>query len=112
MKNQEVIHKLVDELSKNFDDFQGLYFFGSRIKAEKDSKSDYDFVLIFDSLHYEKKLDIGGIISYLEYQLNIQIDYKLFTKTGKRSIDYIRKNVNPYFIEQAIDNGIFYDSRK
>jgi hypothetical protein len=65
-------------------------------------------VLIFDVLDREKQRLIMRAVSELEYELDVFLDCKLFTSTGSRSIDYIRKNVNPVFIERAIDLGKYY----
>jgi hypothetical protein len=65
-------------------------------------------VLIFDYLDYHKQLKIAGVISDIEYQLNIFIDYILFTTTGHKSLEYIRQNQNPIFIAHAIDKGVYY----
>lgn len=105
---RDFIEELNIKLSKTFEDFKGLYFFGSRIKGKQKKNSDYDIVLLFESLSYEKELQIAGIISYTEYLNNVFIDYKTLTVKGEKSLDYIRKNVNPVFIHEAIDNGIFY----
>ncbi len=105
---RDFIQKLSIELSKKFKDFKGLYFFGSRIKGMQQEDSDYDIVLLFDSLNYEKELQIAGIISYTEYCNDVFIDYKTLTVEGYKGSDFIRENINPVFIHEAIDNGIFY----
>ena len=108
MDNSLIIEKLNTVLSSKYDDYRGAYFFGSRLTGNFTKDSDYDVVLIFDDLGDEKRRNILRIISELEYQQDVFIDCKLFTTTGNRSIDYMRKNVNPVFIERAIDLGKFY----
>jgi hypothetical protein len=108
---QNALNIINETLSKSFNDYRGMYFFGSRLNnpADKIHKdTDFDLVLIFDFLDYKKLLKIAGVISDIEYQLNIYIDCKLFTASGYKSIEYIRKHLNPLFIKNAIDNGIYY----
>jgi predicted nucleotidyltransferase len=97
-----------ENFSNVFPDFRGVYLFGSRIKGNSSIESDYDIVMIFDYIDYDKRLNIAGLITDIEYNLNISIDYKILTSSGNRSIEYIRNNVNPFFISQSIDNGLFY----
>jgi predicted nucleotidyltransferase len=108
MDNTLIIEKLNAVLSSKFDDYRGAYFFGSRLTGDFTKDSDYDVVLIFDVLDREKQRLIMRAVSELEYELDVFLDCKLFTSTGSRSIDYIRKNVNPVFIERAIDLGKYY----
>lgn len=107
-RNEEVVQKINAELSRSFDDYQGAYFYGSRAKGKFHEESDFDVVLMFDSIDHDKRMAIAGIVSDLEYHLDMFLDYKLFTTTGKKSIEYLRQNVNPVFIEHAIDRGIYY----
>jgi len=107
-ENGKIIELLNAEFSKRFDDYRGTYFYGSRAVGNYTEESDYDVALIFDSLDYAKEMAIAGLISDIDYQLNVFIDCKLLTSTGKKSIEYLRKNVNPVFIQQAIDSGIYY----
>jgi DNA polymerase sigma len=107
MKN-EIIQRITQNISQEFKDFTGLYFFGSRTKQNYLNNSDYDIVLVFDNLDYRKELKIAGIISKLEYENNVFIDYKTFTTSGNKSIENIRNNINPVFINEAIDNGIYF----
>ncbi len=104
----DIVSLINNKLSDSFPDYRGLYFYGSRKEKTHSDDSDYDLVLIFDSSDYKKKLDIAGIIGRVEYEYNVYIDVKIMTSEGDESPESIRKNVNPVFISQAIDNGIFY----
>jgi len=55
MYNDELMKNIAERFSRNFNDFKDLYFFGSRTKNEFNTDSDYDIVLIFDDINYEKK---------------------------------------------------------
>ena len=104
-----VTKKLIEKLSSAFSDFNGLYHYGSRAANTNRAESDYDYILIFENTGYEKELEVAGIISLVEYEEDAAIDYKIFTTKGTRSIEYIRKEVNPVFIHQAVDKGIYYE---
>lgn len=107
-ESEKLITSLVEKLQNQFDDFKGLYFYGSRMQDNHKNNSDYDFILQFDKIYYEKSLIIAGIVTDIEYIFDEIIDYKIFTTFGKKSISHIRNKVNPIFIEHVIDNGIFY----
>ncbi|MEI7812431.1 MAG: nucleotidyltransferase domain-containing protein [Ignavibacteria bacterium] len=104
----DIINKINLELSRKFDDYAGIYFFGSRTTEIFTASSDYDIVIIFTGSDYEKQMETAGLIARIEYEENISIDYKILTSGGKRSIDYIRSRVNPVFIQQAIDKGHYF----
>lgn len=104
----DIVNKINLVLSHKFNDYSGIYFFGSRTTDFYSESSDYDVVLVFSSLDYEKQMEIAGIIGRIEYEEKVTIDYKVLTSSGKRSIDHIRNNVNPTFIQQAIDNGYYF----
>ena len=108
MQIDAVTKGLINKLSHQFPDFKGLYHYGSQISKNSRIDSDYDYVLIFENIDYEKELEIAGIISNVEYGEHVEIDYKIFTVKGKKSIEHIRKEVNPVFVDKAIDNGIYY----
>jgi len=96
------------QLASDFSDFRGLYFYGSRDSGMPREDSDYVIILVFDTIDYSKKLKIAGVIGAIEYEHAVTVDYKIFTTTGKRSTEYIRKNINPFFIQQSVDKGTFY----
>lgn len=106
--SNEIVELLNKELSVSFSDYRGAYFFGSRKTGDFNPDSDYDLVLIFDEIDYEKQLKVAGVIAKFEYLNDVYIDFKLFTSSGNSSIQYIREHINPVFIHNAIDNGLFY----
>ena len=108
LENREIINSILKKMSLEFKDFKKLYFFGSRQKNQNSNDSDIDVLFVFDDINSEKKSKIAGIIGELEYKLDIFIDYKLFTSKGKYSIEFIRKNINPVFIKEAVDKGEVY----
>jgi predicted nucleotidyltransferase len=108
-QNIDVIKEINITLSACFNDYKGSYFYGSRAHGKYKDDSDLDIALIFEELNFDKKLTIAGALGDIEYKFDIFIDYRLFTTLGKRGIEYIRANVNPLFIHEAIDKGIYYE---
>ncbi len=109
--NNEILNAINEELSQKIADYKGMYFFGSRLNNPEfaaSQNSDFDVVLIFDSLNYQKQLKIAGLVSDIEYTFDVFIDCKLFTSEGYKSIEYIRREMNPIFIQNAIDKGVYY----
>jgi predicted nucleotidyltransferase len=106
---KEFLLELKDKLSEKFNDFNGMYFYGSRVKRTNKKNSDYDLALIFGSLNYEKELEIAGVVTSFEYYYNIFIDYKTLTLKGSKSFLNIKKNINPLFVKEIQDTGIFYE---
>lgn len=106
--NNIIIEKLNAVLSERFPDYRGAYFFGSRVTGNFTPESDYDVILIFDSIDDAKQEEISGVFSELTYKLDVYFDYKLLTSSGTKSIEYIRKHKNPVFIQQAVDAGVYY----
>lgn len=58
--SNKIIELLNKELSQKFPDYRVAYFFGSRLTGNFNPDSDYDVVLIFDALDYNKELKIAG----------------------------------------------------
>ena len=106
--NERILRIINKTLSLNFPDYRGAYLYGSRLRCDCAPDSDFDVVLLFDRIDFEKKLLIAGVIGDIEYDQDIFIDYKLFTTSGEKSIEHIRSLVNPFFIREAIDKGVFY----
>lgn len=101
--------ELKDHLSQKFNDFNGMYFYGSRVKRTNKKNSDYDLALVFGSLDYKKELEIADVITSFEYHYNVFIDYKTITLKGSKSFLNIKKNINPVFVKEIQDTGIYFE---
>lgn len=98
--DEVVVQKLRDSLINNFNDFNGLYLFGSRVKGASAKESDYDFVALFENVNRDKKLKIYRIVGELEYEFNVFIDLKVLNPNQFK--------MNPFFYEEVTNYGIFY----
>ncbi|NUN08822.1 MAG: nucleotidyltransferase domain-containing protein [Ignavibacteriaceae bacterium] len=108
IEQNKIVELLNKELSLSFPDYLGAYFYGSRLQGNFHGDSDYDVVLLFESIEFEKESKIAGVVSLFQYKYDVIIDYILLTAGGKRSIEYMRQNINPVFIQRAIDKGKYY----
>lgn len=101
MDIKEIAQKLRDKLKK-YDDFKGLYLYGSRITGNYNEDSDIDIVGVFKKEQdYEKEMEISGEILDIESEFEnyVIIDFHPMTEEELKS-NYI------YFNE--IKKGIFY----
>lgn len=99
MEVKEIAQKLRDKLKK-YDDFQGLYLYGSRVKDNYQIDSDIDIVAVFEKDHdHNKELDICGSVLEVELDHDVVIDFHPMTPEAL-NINYI------YFNE--IKKGIYY----
>jgi predicted nucleotidyltransferase len=99
---QNIIDELKNEFTKNYSEFKGIYFFGSRTKGIYQYDSDYDFVFIFDRIiDWKFKHQVRQIIYAIENDFDIIIDSKFFSFS-----DII--NPNTLILQTAISEGIYY----
>lgn len=102
MDVKEIAQQVRDRLKK-YDDFQGLYLYGSQIKGTARPDSDIDIILIFNNqLNYKQQLDLAGLICDIEYKYDVFIDYHPFTLE--------ELNVNAVFSAEVITKGVYYEA--
>jgi len=104
MNIDSLIKDIGDHVKKHFDDFIGLYFFGSRSKENggTNEESDYDFLLIFDhELHWQEKNCLYDLIADIEVQEGIVIDAKIYYEQE------LKTQWTP-FRQKVLEEGIFY----
>jgi predicted nucleotidyltransferase len=100
MYNKNILEELSKNISLEYKDYLGTYLFGSRAKGNSNDNSDYDIVVLFDSIDKNKKSFVYRIISEMEYRHNIFIDIKTLTPTQFK--------YNPFFYEEVIKDGILF----
>ncbi len=98
----KVIKELTSELSNEFRDFKGVYFYGSRARQTESEESDYDIVAVFDFVDRSKRMKIWGIVGEIEYKFDVFLDLHPMTR---EELEF-----NPYYYEQVVKNGIFYEA--
>lgn len=96
---KEISERLRDKLSK-YEDFKGLYVYGSRIYGNPRPGSDLDIVAVFEKrLPYEKRLEISGEV--MEVRFDYDFDISVFKMTEEEL------KINPTFFEE-IQRGLYY----
>lgn len=99
MDVNEIAQTVRDKLKK-FEDFQGLYLYGSRVKGGYRPESDIDIVALFSQEpDYSKNMDIIGEVLDVELENDAIIDFHPMTQEGLK-LNYL------YFEE--VKKGIFY----
>ena len=79
MNVKQIAGKLRDKLNK-YDDFLGLYVYGSRVLGTDNPSSDLDIIAVFkNDLEYEKQLDISEDIVDISLEINTVIDFRPMT---------------------------------
>jgi predicted nucleotidyltransferase len=100
------IANIIDELNLNlssaFHDFEGVYLYGSRLKNTHNEDSDIDLVAIFKHVNRVKRMKVWQIVGELEYKYDVILDLHPMTLAELRQ--------NPYYYEQVVDFGKFYEA--
>jgi len=99
MNIKQIAKKLRDKLKK-YDDFIGLYVYGSRIAGNYKKDSDLDIIAVFEKEpEYEKSLEISGDVNDIEAESDIFIDFHAMTED--------ELNLNFIFFNE-VKKGLFY----
>ena len=100
---QDVITALKTSFNSSFDDFEGMYLYGSQARGDfnKNKDSDIDIVAVFKEENKEKRRLIWRIVSRVEYDFDVSIDLHPMTKESLEK--------NTVFHNQVVENGIFFD---
>lgn len=102
MNIKHIAQKLSEKLSK-YDDFQGLYLYGSRINGQPLSSSDLDVVAVFDNmLDHKKKFEIHSYALDVELENDIVLDFHPMT-LEELNLNYV------YFNE--VKKGLYCGAR-
>lgn len=97
----EVIKFLSNAFRKNFEDFKGLYLFGTFLDGKEHDGEDIEIVAIFEVEDKSKREQIWPIIGKIETELDVCIDLYPYT------IDAFKKDEELY--EEVMAEGIFYN---
>lgn len=105
ISENKLIEEINRELKKRHRDFKGTYFFGSRLRGDNTSSSDYDIVLVFDRIiDYPFKREVRDIIYGFMLKYDIVIDTKIF------SFNEMLHPCMP-FTEEVKNRGSYYGVR-
>ncbi len=97
-----IIREISDRLKINYVDFMGIYFYGSRVRGDSKSDSDYDLLFVFNrNVNWKFKEEIRHIIYGYEDKYDIVLDAKIISSS---EIDMNRMPL----IQDIKRYGIFY----
>lgn len=99
---KKIITALKNELKSSFNDFEGMYLYGSHADGTYNKESDIDIVAVFGEENKEKRRIIWRIVSKIEYDFNVDIDLHPMTRQE------LEKNC--IFYEQVVSKGKFYEA--
>ena len=98
---QDVITALKTSFNSSFDDFEGMYLYGSQARVDFNKDSDIDIVAVFKEENKAKRRLIWRIVSRVEYDFDVSIDLHPMTKESLEK--------NTVFHNQVVESGIFFD---
>ena len=99
----EVILKLCKAFNRIFNDFKGMYLFGTFLDGKMHEGEDIELVAIFDIEDKSKREQIWPIIGKIETDLDVCIDLYPYTPEAFKQDEEI--------YEEVMAEGVFYDSK-
>jgi len=100
----EVIERLNNTIKVAYNDFSGVYLYGSYATNKNTENSDIDIVAIFEkSLDREQRLNLWNLIGKIELDFDVILDLHPMAESELKK--------NPIYYNQVVNNGIFYGAR-
>jgi predicted nucleotidyltransferase len=99
-KINEIANNLRAHLKNSFNDFEGLYVFGSQVNGIPNEDSDIDIVVIVNYSDKHKRGILWDKISLLEYKYDVFIDVHPMTR---KELEH-----NGIFYDEVVNKGVFY----
>ena len=99
----EVILRLAKAFNRLFNDFKGMYLFGTFLDGKMHDGEDIELVAIFDVEDKSKREQIWPIIGKIETELDVCIDLYPYTPKSFKQDEEI--------YEEVMAEGIFYDNK-
>ena len=97
----KIIEEIRASVASNYNNFKGIYLYGSRAKGLAKEDSDIDVVILFDSeLTNDEELKLAGLIGDIEYKYDVFIDSHPYTMTALER--------NPFYYESVVEEGIYF----
>jgi len=100
---EKILLDLNNELFSKFDNFEGIYLYGSRAKGNFRHDSDFDIIVLFKddySLKIESKL--------AEIIINIELKYDIFIDYHPMTLKELERN--PVFYNEVVNKGSYYEA--
>lgn len=102
MITENIISELKKVIKGHHPEFEGIYFYGSRMKGDSTTYSDYDFALVFNRNVDRKFRDkILEIVYELELKYDVLLDVKVYSSND------IQNPITPFRVCIKAE-GIFY----
>ena len=102
-KVKKVVNILHKTLKETFSDFKGAYLYGSQVKNTSHKDSDIDIVVLFETEPDRKRYSaIWDIVGPIEAEYDVFFDLHPMT--------YQELSFNPFYYEEVVNKGIFYDA--
>ncbi len=99
---ERIIEELNAKLSRKYNDFLGITFFGSRNRDDFSPDSDFDIVVLFSKKPgWQKENDVIDMIYEVELEHDIIIDAKIYHDED------IKKQNTPFRVN-VLQEGTFY----
>ena len=99
---QNVITALKTAFNSSFEDFEGMYLYGSQARGDFNKDSDIDIVAVFKEENKEKRRLIWRIVSRVEYDFDVSIDLHPMTKESLEKYTIFNNHV--------VEKGLFHDA--
>lgn len=78
---ENIIEKISEKLKKQYNDFKGIYFYGSRAREDSGLFSDYDIVILFErEIDWKFENEILNIVYDFLVMNDIIIDCKVYSE--------------------------------
>ena len=97
----EVILILSKSLRKRFEDFKGIYLFGTFLDGKQHDGEDIELVALFEIDDQSKREEIWPIIGKIETDLDVCIDLYPYTDAEFKQDEEL--------YEEVMKNGVFYN---
>lgn len=97
----EVIMILAKTFRKRFEDFKGIYLFGTFLDGKPHEDEDIELVALFDIEDQSKREEIWPLIGKIETDLGVCIDLYPYTEQQFKDDEELYKEV--------MTNGVFYN---
>ncbi len=102
-KIEKVIQDLNKELFSKFNNFEGIYLYGSRAKGNYGPESDIDIIVLFkDSYSIKTESELAEII------INIELKYDIFVDYHPMTLKELERN--QVFYNEVVNKGLYYEA--
>lgn len=99
----EVILKLSKAFNRIFNDFKGMYLFGTFLDGKMHEGEDIELAAIFEIEDKSKREQIWPIIGKIETEMDVCIDLYPYTEESFKQDEEI--------YEEIMEEGIFYNEK-